>query len=195
MIHATVGFRVKSGRAIAVLLAGPVPPPQALDRRVVDLSDPAIPETRQPYHAGMGMLEEDRSEVARRTKVVQRVTTKSVTDLLKHYHGTGYHIHGAGLIIGSQIDPASITNPHIRAHALEGKLFRTVLEKALHSHELSCLVVVERNAYAKAMTVLARTEEELKRTLTDLGRTLGGPWRADEKMAALVAWMTLRGIK
>jgi len=189
--QATLGFRVKSGWATAVLLAGPVQSPQVLDHRVIDLSDPAVPESKQPYHAGMGMLEEDNAKVKRRTKVVQRVTTKSVTDLLKAYRDTGYKIRRAGLVVGSQIDPAAIANPHIRAHALEGRLFRTVLEEALRSHRLPCLIVVERNAYSQAVAVLARAEDELKRAVSDFGRARSGPWRADEKMAALAAWMAL----
>lgn len=189
--EATIGFRVKSGWATAVLLVGPMQSPQALDRRVIDLSDPDVPESKQPYHGGMGKLEEDGAKVERRTKVVQRVTTKSVTDLLKDYSNLGYKIRGTGLVVGSQIDPASIKNPHIRAHALEGRLFRTVLEDAMRSHGLPCLVVVERNAYALAATVLARSEDELKRAVADFGRSLSGPWRADEKMAALAAWMAL----
>ena len=189
--QATVGFRVKSGWATAVLVAGPLPSPQALDRRVIDLSDPAVPESKQPYHAGFGMLEEDSSKVERRTKIVQRVTMKSVTDLIKEYCDSGHKVSGAGLIVGSQIDPTSIKNPHIRAHALEGRLFRTMLEDAIRSQGLPCLVVVERNAYSEAENVLARPEDELKRTLSGFGHSLSGPWRADEKMAALVAWMAL----
>ena len=32
---------------------------------------------------------------------------------------------------------------------------------------------------------------EVLRQLADVGRTLGSPWRGDEKSAALAAWMTL----
>jgi hypothetical protein len=38
---------------------------------------------------------------------------------------------------------------------------------------------------------LARLEDDLKRALIGLGRSLGGPWRAEEKLAALAAWMVL----
>jgi hypothetical protein len=37
----------------------------------------------------------------------------------------------AGLVVGSDSDPAVIMNPHIRVHAAEGRLFRTVIEQAL----------------------------------------------------------------
>jgi hypothetical protein len=191
LAHAAVGFRVKSGWATAILLVGPVQSPQVLDHRVIGLSDPSVPESKQPYHARMGTLEEVSAKIERRTKVVQRVTTKSVTDLLKFYRDSDYKIRGAGLVVGSQIDPASIKNPHIRAHALEGRLFRTMLEDALRLHGLRCLIVVERNAYSKAATVLAKSEDELKRTVSGFGKSLSGPWRADEKLAALAAWMAL----
>lgn len=191
LLQAAVGFRVKSGWATTVLLVGPPQSPQVLDRRVVEMSDAAVPESRQPYHAGMGMLEEDSAKVAGRLEVVQRVTKKSVAQLLKDYCDTGCEVRGAGLVVGSQIDPASIKNAHIRAHALEGRFFRTVLEEAVRSCGLTCSIVLERNAYSKAASALARPEEKLKRAVSGLGRSLGGPWRADEKMAALAAWMVL----
>jgi hypothetical protein len=188
---AAVGLRVKSGWAAAVLLVGPVEKPEAVGRRIVDLSDPDVPESRQPYHAAMGVLEEDEAKIGRRTAVVRRVAAQSVAELLDHFRAAGYHIGSAGLVVGSQVDPASISNPHIRAHALEGRLFRTVLEGALQAHGLSCSVVVERDAYSKAAALLARPADDLRRAVSALGRSLGGPWRAEEKLAALSAWMNL----
>ena len=34
----------------------------------------------------------------------------------------------ASLVVGSHLDSATIANPHIRAHALEGELFRSALD-------------------------------------------------------------------
>ncbi len=186
-----IGFRVKSGWACAVLLAGPLESPRLLDCRPIDLSDPQAPESRQPYHARMGKLEEDASIVEQRTQIVHQVTKESVADLLASYREAASAPEGAGLVVGSTADPSSISNPHIRAHALEGRLFRTVLEDALRSHGLSCLVIVERNAYARGKEILGRSEEELKRAVAALGRSRSGRWRAEEKLAALSAWMAL----
>jgi hypothetical protein len=188
-VSAAVGFRVKSGWAAAVLLGGPVESPRVLDRRRVDLSDPAEPESRQPYHAGTGALEDSQAKIADRIKVVERATRKSVTQLLEAYREMGCVVRGAALVVGSLSEPEAISNPHIRAHGLEGRLFRTVLEQALGSHGLTCVMIVENRAYAEAAVALSRTEDELKRALTDLGRAGSGPWRADEKLAALAAWL------
>lgn len=51
MTHAAIGLRVKSGWATAVLLAGPIQSPRVLDRRIVELSDPKVPASRQPFHS------------------------------------------------------------------------------------------------------------------------------------------------
>jgi hypothetical protein len=188
---ATLGFRVKSGRAIAVLMSGSKSLPQVLEHRVILLSDPAYPDTIQPYHARMGKLEEDRAKIKRRTGIIERAAQKSVTDILKEYRSKGYTIRAAGLVVGSLIDPAAIGNPHVRAHALEGRLFRTVLEKALRRKKVASSLFLQRDIYPRATAALGITEKELKDLLTDLGRLLEGPWRADEKSAALAAWMLL----
>jgi hypothetical protein len=172
-------------------MAGPLQSPRVLERRVVELSDPDVPGSRQPYHGARGKLEEDDAKVATRLKTIQRVAEGSVTELIKEYRDTGCTVRCAGLVVGSQIDPTSIKNPHIRAHALEGRLFRTVLEDALATCELRCWVVTERDAYPKAATALGRSEEDLRQAVAGMGRSLGGPWRADEKVAALAAWVAL----
>jgi hypothetical protein len=92
-------------------------------------------------------------------------------------------------------EPASISNPHIRAHALEGQLFRTALEDASRPLGLPSSVFVERKIYAEAAKTLNRSEEDLKRLLAGLGREKRGPWRSDEKLAALGAWLTLHEIQ
>jgi hypothetical protein len=186
-----IGFRVKSGWATTVLLTGPIQSPTVLDRRAIDLCDPASPESRQPYHAAMGKLETDQAKIERRRKTVVTAANRSITELMKDYGKVGHRLHAAGLVVGSEIDPARITNPHIRAHAFEGRLFRTVLEDALHSWDLRSLVLVERHAYKRASEILGRSENELKHMLSQLGRSLGGPWRADEKTATLAAWLAL----
>jgi hypothetical protein len=186
-----IGFRVKSGWATTVLLACPAGSPRLLDRRVIGLCDPTLPETRQPYHARMGILETDEKKLIERRKIVTQAANRSVTGLIADYRKAGYLVRAAGLVVGSDIDPARIANPHIRAHALEGRLFRTVVEEAVHSCGLTALVTVERHAYRHAAEVLKRPLDDLKRTVAILGRSLGGPWRADEKTAALVAWLVL----
>ena len=184
-----LGFRVKSGYAIAVALGGPASAPAAVSRHVVELSDPDVADTRQPYHDGFYTHEEDAPTIARRVRIIERVAKRSVAALLNDARLAG--CRGAGLVVGSVIDPAKVGNPHIRAHASEGRLFRTVLESALRSHGIACEVIVEKQLAAKAAAALARRDAEIRRVLAGFGKSLGAPWRADEKAASIAAWLAL----
>jgi hypothetical protein len=186
-----IGFRVKSGWAVAVLLAGPVKSPRALDRLAVALSDAEVPESRQPYHAGMGVLDEDSARIQERTAVVQRVAQQSVSALLRGLRAAGHVAGMAGVVVGSMAEPDAIRNSHVRAHALEGRLFRKVLCEALETNGLTCSIVRERDVYTQAAGILKSSPAEIKRVVAELGRSLPGPWRAEEKCAAVGAWLAL----
>jgi hypothetical protein len=188
---AALGFRVKSGWAAAVLLTGPTRSPQLCDVRRIDLSDPRLPETRQPYHAAMGKLETDTTKINRRVSVVRSIAQQSIATLLASYRQKGYAIRRAALVVGSQVDPDSIANAHIRAHAFEGQLFRSVLGEALQACRIRTEILVERNAYAQAAAKLKDSNDNVQRMIRDFGRVAQGPWRAEQKLAALAAWLTL----
>jgi len=188
---AAAGFRVKSGWAAAVLLTGPIGSPALRDNRMIDLSDPRVPETRQPYHATFGQLETDAKKINRRTEIVHRITKQSITELLSDYRRKGHSITIASLVVGSRIDPASIANLHIRAHALEGQLFRSTLEQALNARKIRTAILLERDVYDTASTQLKKSSADVRRTIQNIGRFTDGQWRAEQKLAALAAWFAL----
>jgi hypothetical protein len=189
---AALGFRVKSGWAMAVLLAGPSTAPSLLRCQSVLLSDPKVPRSKQPYHAALELPEKDAATVVQKLrKVVGAAATQSVADLLQKAGEAGCTVCGATLVVGSLVDPASLHNEHIRAHGLEGQLFRTVLEDALRSHNIPCAVLLEKTAYAAAATALHKSTAQAKSIAANLGDSHDGAWRAEEKLAALAAWMAL----
>jgi hypothetical protein len=191
-LPAALGFRVKSGWAMAVLLAGPASSPTLLRCQPALLSDPNVPATKQPYHAVLELPgKEGKAVVQKLLKLVGAAAKRSVTDLIEQAGNAGYAVHGAALVVGSLVDPASLHNEHIRAHGLEGQLFRTVLEDAFHAQGIPCAVLLEKEAYRRVAGELRTTEGAAKRTIAKLGESQDGSWRAEEKLAALAAWMAL----
>jgi hypothetical protein len=188
-----VGFTVKSGWASAILLAGTVKSPRVLDSQRIELSDPAIPESRQPYHAGFATARTSGPELSRLIASVERFGRQSVKDLVQNYQSAEHELRGAGVVVGSLIDPARIGNEHIRIHALEGRLFRGVVEDTVARHQLACSIWRERDLYGFATRMFKQPEEELRATVAALGRGLPGAWRAEQKTAALAAWLVLAG--
>ena len=190
---AVVGFTVKSGWASAVLLTASAMSLRLLDTRRVELSDPAIPESRQPYHDGFGTARSSGRELSRLVTSVERFGTQSVTALLRHYQSEGHRLLGAGIVVGSLIDPERIGYGHIRIHALEGRLFRSVVEDAAVRGHLASAIWRERDLYPVAAATIGQTEQEVRGALTTLGRGVAGSWRAEQKAAALAAWVVIAG--
>jgi hypothetical protein len=191
-----IGFRVKSGHAVAVALTGSPAEPSALMRADVALSDPKVHETRQPYHEGFYHQQDDPKEIARRVRIIERCARKSIASLLglieeRQSRPSRGHIRAA-LVVGSVIDPATVANPHIRAHASEGRLFRTVLVDALAAHGIASDVVVEKQLTATAAAAIGRPPAQIARKVARFVEVMGSPWRADEKSAAIAAWIALR---
>ena len=180
-----IGCRVKSGWAVTVLLAGPKHSPRVLDRRRIELCDPAVPETTQPYHAALHTEQTDATAVKRLTRLVARCAHRSLADLVRAYRSMGYRPARIGIVVGSLVDPDSIANQHIRAHAQEGRLFRTVVEAAARRHAIRPAVWLERDVYAVAARTLGGSPRRIRRAAAQLGRAVGRPWRAEEKMAAV----------
>jgi hypothetical protein len=142
----------------------------------------------------MGKLETDSTKLSQRERVVRSISQQSLTRLLKGYRQEGFWIRRAALAVGSQIDPANIANPHIRAHALEGQLFRSAVAETLQDHEICTEVLVERDAYPSVAARLKQSGDEVKRAIQDLGRSepaKGRPWRVEQKLAALAALFAL----
>ena len=192
---AALGIRVKSGWAVVVLLTDTASSPQLSDVNRIELCDPRFPETRQPYHAAMGKLETDSTKVNQRERAVRSISQQSLARLLKDYRRKGFRIMRAALVVGSQINPANIANPHIRAHALEGRLFRSAVAETLQAHEIRTEVLLERDAYPTVAAGLKQSSDDVKRAIQNLRRSLpanGRPWRAEEKLAALAGLFALR---
>jgi hypothetical protein len=188
---AAVGFAVKTGWASAVLVNGSTTSPQVVDSRRIELSDPRLPESRQPYHDGFGTARRHGAELSRLIASVQHFGRRSVTEVIRHYQKIGYRLCGVGIVVGSLIDPDEIGNEHIRIHALEGRLFRGVVEDAAARGNLARSIWRARDLYAVGVESFGRSEQMLRDLLATLGKTVPGAWRAEQKSAALAAWLTL----
>ena len=188
-MHCALGFRVKSGWAAAVLIANAENGPTVIDSRVVELADPDVNDSRQPYHAGFGTAQTDTTKVTHLVRGIERFSRRSVVALVADYRDQ-YRVRGAGVVVASLTDPASIANQHMRAHASEGRLFRTVLVDALEQCGIPPRVVLEREVYDVLGKTLGRSATEAKSKVATLGEGVGR-WRAEQKVAAAAAWLIL----
>ncbi len=166
---------MKSGWAMAVLLVGPANAPKLVKCQAVLLSDPKIPQSKQPCHAALDLPEkEGKAHTKKLGRIVAGAAKKSVHEFLKQASKEGHGVVGAGLVVGSLVDPATLHNEHIRAHGLEGQLFRTVLEDALGAQKISYKVHVGEECVHSSVICASQIAGEAKRLIAGLGESHEG---------------------
>ena len=119
IVEVAVGLRVKTGHAVAVVLAGPAEAPRAVERRHLRLDDPRMPKSTQPYHVALERSAEDAEPiVARAVEAVRVAASRALRDLVEERRTANECVRGVGLVVGSDIDPdSSAQRTHARARA------------------------------------------------------------------------------
>jgi hypothetical protein len=110
--------------------------------------------------------------------------------LIGEYNGR-HQLTGAGVVVGSLADPTRIANDHIRIHALEGQLFRGVVQDGAARSALPCSTWREKDLYRTASEMIGQPEPQIRASVAALGRGVAGSWRAEQKAAAVAAWLVL----
>jgi len=87
---AAIGFKAKTGRAIAVVLSGPANAPQLVKRSELILTDPRIPATFQPYHEVMDLRwKESEKKVRPFVRAIEKVAAKALSELIHELRAQG----------------------------------------------------------------------------------------------------------
>jgi len=192
---AALGFRTHSGWTAAVAVGGAPGKPLVLDRRRIETSDAAIHGSRQPFHAAETLSFEEAEALIRRCRASSTLlATHAVTAMVAQFTQNGHTVVGAGILYASGRalpDLAAILGSHALIHTAEGELFREVLVHASEHCSLPVTKIKEREIWERGEMLLRRPQEELQQLIDALGKSLGPPWRQDEKLASMAAWIAL----
>ena len=178
-----LGWKTHSGWAALVVIAADEKTIEVLDRRRVDLVDPAdVFWAKQPYHAAEGLDRADARDVVKRA--IAAAHTSAVRELraaLGRARDADLAVAACGVVAGAPMPAWSvdeILSVHFRMHKAEGVLWSDAL---LHAAEVCALPHVALRD--------AKTPDRIAR----LGKAIGPPWGADQKQAAAAALAALRG--
>jgi hypothetical protein len=175
-----------------VAVAGTPRRPEIFDRRRIQLSDPA---DRFPYHAAQPLpLERAKELLARCEAETSQLALIAVDQLVTDLEKRGYALEACGMVSGASRalpELATILASHALLHTAEGVHFREAVVRAIERRGLPALRVAERGLLEQAAGRFHTQPPKLQASLTEAGRALGPPWTADQKLAALVAWLAL----
>jgi len=193
MQAATIGFRAKLAKAIAIALQGDESSPRFLARWEVTLYDSQVAATGQPHHHVMHLpWKEAQSAVRPLEGKVEAIAIKTLSGLLSEVASRDFEVSAVGIVGSPDRKLDQIGSPHIRAHAAEGILFRRVLEVAAAKHKLRWRSFSDRGFEDLAIPQLSQIPDETKNAIAAMSRAAGRPWRADERAAAIAAWLMMR---
>ena len=196
-----LGLRVHSGWAALIALSGPLATPAVLARRRIELVDRDSPGGNQPFHAARGLpLDAARELVGRARDGATRMARGALAAAAGELRRQGAARIACG-ILQSSARPlpslAAVLASHALVHTAEGELFRDALAEAAASEgvaALRALRIKERELLDRCTARLGIAPGGLERHLAELGRALGPPWRQDEKLATLAAWLSLASL-
>jgi hypothetical protein len=106
----------------------------------------------------------------------------------------GYELKRCGLVLAGAKplpDLPQILASHALIHTADGELFREALLHASRRCDLETFTARENDLFENASGTLQLQHDELVHRLTHLGTGFGPPWTQDEKLATLVAWLSL----
>jgi hypothetical protein len=180
-----LGFRVHSGWAALVALAGPGDAPRVIVRRRVVLADAAIRGAKQPYHTAESIgLPAAVAFLGKCQDATNALALQAIQDCLNELHR--YDLAGACVLLASGRplpDVPSILASHALIHTAEGEFYRAALRQACRARGIRETGMRERDLLP----------EIGPSGVGAWGKAIGPPWRQDEKLAALAAWRILEG--
>src|SRR4029453_3135339 len=176
---ASIGLRVKTGKAMAVAIAGPQSSPMPILREEVALADRADGNTVHPYHLEIEGHPESVVGAGRSAKRIGAAALKRLFETVRQQEP----IEFVTVVVNTHTPPKRITSPHMRAHGKEGWLFREICEQAAEACGLEPLTL--------SLDEIPLDGRGIQRALAALGESFGRPWSADWKLAAAAAWTRL----
>jgi len=188
----SIGLKARTGKAIVVVLAGPAVSPRVVTRTELVVTDPTIPATSQPYHEVMDLPWNEATEAVKIFKeAIEKIAAATLSGVVRDLKAAGLKVSAVGIAGSADRVLEKIGNPHIRAHAAEGILFRQVLESATKANRLRHRTFAEKDLEELAALELGLTIAQLRQYLSEIGRSAGSPWRTEQRIAATAAWLTL----
>lgn len=178
-----------------VVIGGTAVMPRVLARERLELAEASLSGSKQPYHA----IEELTLDVAgERLAAYQaasaRLAAEGIRTLVQIARTGGIEPLAAGILDSSGragATLATILASHALIHTADGNHFREALESGCSAAGVPATRLRRRDLATHAARELKRSGSALRATVTNLGREAGAPWGADQKEAALLAWLLL----
>jgi hypothetical protein len=192
---AAIGIRVHSGWGALVAVSGKTEAVEILERRRIEIIDPRVSGAAQPYHFAEKLeIREAERHIEKCAAMAAALALGGVREVVSNLHDRGYNVGAAAILLSSGRPLPlleKILTSHPMIHTAEGEFFRLAFREACETMRIAVTGIRERELDARAAAVLGKSASQVKQKIDGQGRSLGPPWTADQKAAALAATVIL----
>lgn len=201
----SLGLRACKGGAVLVCLALADDEPRVMASTLLKTSvegdrlsyEPFKVAAEMPYAAPGKPSAEALAAVEEGRRRQEQLAAKNLQDLLLEWAKAGHQPTAAGLLVNragwiTDLLEYSLAWPeHIPVAELLA--VRDALRFALAQCSLDAVELDEKSLQDVATETLGISPEQITAKLKSLGTDIGKPWRREQKLACLAAWMAIRG--
>lgn len=195
MKRAAIGVRTHSGWGALVAVSTGAGAAEILARKRVTVIAPETPGVKQPYHFC------EHRELADAQKFLgdcfvnsERLAAEVLRESIEELRRRKYEVAGFCVVMASGRElpelPRILTS-HALIHTAEGEFFREVFWAAGEALDLAMVGFRERDLEDGIRSAFGKSGARLQHQISTMGRSLGPPWTADQKIAALAALLVL----
>jgi hypothetical protein len=186
--RAALGFSVHTGWAAVVAVGGARDAPEILAKARIDVATTF--DEGAVFHKGQELSLAAAAALVRDGEL--RFTATARTELAALVARLGVQVAGACIVAAAPkpLPPLdAILKSHALVHAAEGELYRRVFAEACTALAAGP-ARVPGDALSRAVADAARlAPARVAAHLAAMGKASGRPWAADQKRAALAAWL------
>jgi hypothetical protein len=166
-----------------------------VERRRLELCDPGIAGSKQPFHTAEPMAFSDAELfIARCRTATETLAHAAIASLSVAATKHQLKMTNCALLCASGRRLPALKNvlaSHALIHAAEGEFYRGAISGACKRLSIRVIRIRERDTLRQAVDASGVTETEIKERLAAMGKSLGPPWREDQKLATLAALIAL----
>ena len=190
-----LGLKAHSGWAALVVVGAIGGELRVVDRRRLELAREADAWARQPYHAAEHLKPGAAREMVRRgVASARQLAAREIQAAVRDVRAEKNEVAACALLVGDPMPDWSVDEilaVHFRMHRAEGALFQDALAAAARACGIAVVPIPAKRLDERARAAFGPGAAAVVARIALLGKSVGPPWRRDQKDAALAAAIAL----
>jgi hypothetical protein len=204
-VPVALGFKAARGGSVVVAVASDGRDPRVVLSTFLATAEDGDRLSLEPYHVAYEMAHGARGIPAKAAAVVaegrkrqEKLATTALKDIVRRIEDAGFKSAVAALLINragwmSDLLEHALSAPEHRP-VIEGLAVRDALRSAFRHCGMNVVELDEKSLQVEASRALHSSIGAIDTRLKNAGASAGKPWRKEQKLACLAAWLVVTAL-